>query len=410
MDEKDVQLIVEKVGAEAGKTITSLFEQAKTGLMTAGEFADQVKGFASKEDITGLTEKLEQIAVDMKKRNEFVDVKKTVYEIISSQKAEIEALNAGRKDVNVKFSIPSRKTDFTTASVGSNTQAIRVPGFNELAYRLPMVADLFFQSGIGDDSGGSIRYQDVTTTTRSAAARTENNPAAESELAMTEYNLGIMNISDSIPVTREAMKNFTQLESLVRKFIMTNLDLAEEAEVYSGDGSAPNLTGVYTTATAFLPASMIAASSLILDASHYDLISYLASYIASGKNSKYRPNFAIMNDLDVWTMLSKKDVNGVYVNAPFVKISGDQIYVGAVQVIPSSLVTANTMVVGDFNQGTLFADPAWEMTLGYGTDDFIKNRITLLGNKRAALLIKTLDATAFYKVTDVTAAILALTA
>lgn len=408
MEEKDLQVILDKVTSASKEAITSQIEDVKKGLMTPGQFADGIKGLANADTVKALAESVEQLAVDIKKMRKGEVSEKAISEMLIDQKEALQAIANGRKDVSVKLDM---KTAVVTGTSWTDSrQAIRKPGVNEPAHRLPLIPALFSQMGIDANSGGAIRYVDVTTATRNAAARSENIAAAESAIAFTELVLPIMNISDSIPVTKESMLNFSYLEGVIRKFLDVNMSLAEELEVYSGDGSAPNLTGVYTSATTFDPATMIAATNKVNDASLYDLVSYLTAYIASGKKSKYRADYCLINDLDFWKMLSKKDANDNYLVPPFVRIQGESIFVGGVQMIPTSLVTSNTLVIGDFRQGEYHADPNWTIELGWINTDFTQNRVTMLANKRAALLIKNLDVTAFYKVTDLSAAITGLTA
>ena len=305
-----------------------------------------------------------------------------------------------------------KTTVVTSAVVGSswtnNTQAIIIPGVNEPAHRMTKIASLFSQFGLAKDSGGSIRYVDQTLATRSAAARGENIAAAESAVEFTGEDLSIKNISDSIPTSRESLLNFNYLEGFLKKFILTNCDLAEEEEVYSGSGAGVHLKGLDEYATTFLPGSM--TSKTVQSASVYDLVSYLAAYINSGKGSKYQADYAVMNDMDVWSMLSEKDANDNYIIPPFVRIVGPKIYVGPVEIIPSSLVTTNTMTIGDFRQGEYHNDPNWELTFGFVNTDFTQNVVRMLANKRAALLVKNIDITAFYNVPSISAAVAALTA
>ena len=416
MEEKELQAVLSKVDEGVKAQFTEMWEKAKEGIMTPGQFADAIKDMASAEDVTKATESIEKNGADIKAMEQSKKtVDETVYEMISKNKEGFEALHAKKRDVELKLNINPKQlkttvitSDITASSWTSSTQAINLPGVNEPAHRMTKIASLFSQFSIAKDSGGSIRYVDQTTTTRSAAAREENVAAAESAIAFTEYDLSIKNISDSIPTSRESLLNFNYLEGMLKKFILVNCDLAEEAEVYSGAGTGVHIKGIDEYTTTFLPASM--TDKTVQSASVYDLISYLAAYVSSGKDSKYQPDYVLMNDMDVWAMLAEKDANDNYIIPPFVRIVGPKIYIGAVEVIPSNLVTTNTLIIGDFRQGEYHNDPNWELTFGWVNTDFTQNVIRLLANKRAALLVKTLDATAFYDVTSISAAVSALTA
>lgn len=409
IEQRELDTILGKVDESVKAEFKVQMEAAKEGLITPEKFAEGIKDLATAEDVTKATESIEKIVADMKALEESKkSIDDTVFDIITENKKGFEDIHAGKdSDIKIVVNPLMIKTTVTTPGAWTdNTQAIRIPGVNEPAHRMPKIADLFSQFSIPTNSGGAIRYVDQSAETRAAAARTEGVAAAESVIEFTEYDLSIRNISDSIPASRESILNFNYLEGLLRKFIITNCDLAEEVQVYSGSGSSPNLKGVSISATTFLPGSMI--SDTVQAASVYDLVTYLAAFIASGKDSKYRADFALMNDLDVWAMVSTKDANDNYLIPPFVRIVGARIFVGTVEIIPTSLVTTNTMVVGDFRQGEYHNDPNWEITFGWINTDFTKNLVRMLSNKRAALLVKTLDATAFYLVTDVDAAVAAL--
>jgi len=94
-----------------------------------------------------------------------------------------------------------------------------------------------------------------------------------------------------------------------------------------------------------------------------------------------------------------KDANGNYIIPPFVSRDGNQ--VAGTVIVPSAAVTANTLAIGDARHVRYYDVEGINLEFGLDADDFSKDLITLKGRKRGNLLLKTADATAFYKVTDV---------
>jgi hypothetical protein len=79
--------------------------------------------------------------------------------------------------------------------------------------------------------------------------------------------------------------------------------------------------------------------------------------------------------------------------------------IDGIQVIPTARVSPNTLLVGDFRFGTVYQMGDVTVELGLQTNQFVRNAVTMLAEIRLALLIKNINATAFRKVTDITAAL-----
>jgi hypothetical protein len=67
MEEKDLNLIVEKLEKSAGEKITLLMDDVRKGLITPGQFADGIKDLATAKEVKALADSMDQLAVDIKK-------------------------------------------------------------------------------------------------------------------------------------------------------------------------------------------------------------------------------------------------------------------------------------------------------------------------------------------------------
>ena len=404
MEEKDINLIVEKVGAEAKAKFDSLKEELAQGFLTDEQFKEGMTAFADEHDIKGLSEGIEKLGIEIKvmreaqKKNEkplsFKEELKTGYEDVK------KAFSEGKKTA-----ILSLKSNVATTSIDGNTNGTYIPGFGQQAYR-SMVFEQFFQRFTLGAGQKAVYYTDQETVTRNAANKNEAAAAPESALAWKQYSLEMGKILDTIPLTHEAMNDIEQLVAEVQMFLMTNVRLKIDSNMWNGNGTLPNWKGIETYATAFTQA--MAADSKVADASIYDLIAAIDTKISNGKESKYQANVCFMNPVDIFKAKMKKDENNNYIIPPFVSKDGNQ--VGLVQIVPSAAVTADTLAMGDARYVRYYDVEGIDLEFGLDGTDFTEDLVTLKARKRGNLLVRNVDATAFYKVDSIKQRVTDLTA
>jgi HK97 family phage major capsid protein len=330
---------------------------------------------------------------------------KTIRELLVEKSVEIKNLfDRGDK---FKMSLDLKNTNSTRASITTDKLGQTLTDIGQLKSKRLTIADLFAQFPMSPDSHGVIHYTDQSTATRNAAARTEGNLAGSSVLAWTGYTANLREISDSIPVSKEILRDITLMEAEVRNFIVNNLLLKENLDLLTGDGNAPDLKGINAYATAFDAAAYVAASGYQpKDASLYDLIVVMANEIM--KDSKYMVDTVICHPTDILSMKLKKDANNNYILPPFSIMSGDgSLSIDNIKVIPSADQTVNTCIIGDFSKARRYFNGQIELEWGYDlTGDFSKRIMTLVGNLSELLLVRTAETTAFLRssaiATDIT--------
>jgi len=392
-------------------------------------FKKSLPDFASKEDVQTLITKYEteakengilkemQSAIDeikdiaekqglaMQKIVERKDQKKSLDEIIGEHADSLKVLAKGNKNFTLELEVS--KTNVLRTSVTDHTLAYRLPEVGQQAYRGLLMRSLFRSQPVGPNSGGVIRYVDQSTVTRNAAEKAEAAAYPESAIAWTEYSLPIEKVTDSIPVSYEMFNDVAFVSGELDRLMNINLPLRVDSQLYSGDGVTPNIKGIYTSA-----ATYTAGAAGITGANIYDLIIKMQEDIASGKESKYMPNVALVNYTDWNEILTTKATDGHYLKPEWAEINSangvNNIMVNGIQVLPSSLVTANTMLVGDFNWATIYTLDSIMVEMGWVNDQFTKDLFTIKAKERLALLHRTVDANAFKKCTDIDAALVTL--
>jgi HK97 family phage major capsid protein len=404
MDEKELKQLMDGIATKNGEAIKQAVktevEAATAGLMKSAELAAKLEAMGLKENsIKELVEAVEKQGVEINKMlNPTNGPKKGLDELIAEKAADIVKIAKGQLS---KISLVIPKTEVTRASVGSSTMAMRLAEIGQLPYLGTVMSGLFRHAQVGPSSNGVIRYYDQNSITRNAASVAESGVKPESAISWIERTLLIEKIADSIPVTKEAFADVAFIQSEIRRLLEINLALKEDDLLYDGDGITPNLKGVFTSAGEFVTTPY---DDSINFANLFDLAAAVATDISNNRQSKYKADTALLNPIDTLKLKTIKDADGRYLMPPW----ATEVNIGGLRVVESSQVTANTMVVGDFRFGTIYDLEGVTIEMGLINDQFIQNAFTILAEKREGLLIRTVDETAFRKVSNITTALAAL--
>lgn len=407
IDKKAFDELIGKVSSEVKAAVKTEVEASIKGMVNADELGEKFKAMGLEEKtINGIQDSLETQGEEMRKFFEDQNPQngKTFEQMIEEKAADIKKIASG--EVKSTTLILNQKTQVTRASVSNTTMAMRLPGVGQLPYLGTVMSGLFRHAQVSPSSNGVIRYYDQASVTRNAATVAEGNTKPESAITWEERSLDLKKIADSIPVTKEAFADVEFIKSEIDRLLNVNLALTEDQQLWDGNGVGSSLTGVYTTAPAFNAGGY--AGITVLDATIYDLLAILRVEISNSKQSKYAPNMVIMNPADILRYKLAKGTDGHYVLPPF--IAADGTVIDGMRVVESSQVDANTMLLGDSRYGTIYDLEGVNIEMGFINDQFVKNAFTILAEKREGLLIRNVDADAFLKVTDIDAAITAITA
>ena len=396
MEEKDFTALMEKVTASVRDTVKLEMQATIDGVVKADDLTEKFEALGLKENvITELTEAVEKQGIELRKFFDGKEEKLTLSEQLNKMADDIRKIAIG----DARSHSFTLKTDVTRASITDSTIAMRLPGVGQIQTQRNVISGLFRQGTIGANQGGVIRYMDQASRTNNAAAVAEGGQKPESAITWVEKTLDLQKVADSIPVSQEAFTDIDFIRSEVERLLNVNLSIVEDTALWSGSGVAPNVKGIYTYADTYS-----AGASGISDANIYDLIVKMQENI--NKDTHYDARVAVMNIVDVNKMKLKKDANNNYILPPFVSTDGK--VVNGCTVVVSSSVTANTMLVGDFDFSTLYRMGGIEIKMGWIDDQFIKNTSTILAEYREALLVRSVDTGAFNKCTDIAAALITL--
>lgn len=146
---------------------------------------------------------------------------------------------------DLDYDAAEAKTLMTTTA-GWAPFSPRIPRVVYSALRRPVVADLVPQDQVGPV--GAILYMEETTFTNAATTVAEGGLKPESTLVYTQQTSPIQKIATWIPVTDEQLADVPQIRSVIDNRLTTMLELVEETQLLTGNGTPPNLRG-YLNAT-----------------------------------------------------------------------------------------------------------------------------------------------------------------
>ena len=353
---------------------------------------EKFEGVASKDDINELKEIAEKQGLEMQKINDSKEEPKSLRDHLLDNWDAIKEVQNTKQSVTIK-------TDVTRASVTDSTLGLRLPDVGQLARQRNVLQPLFAQGAVGPNSNGVVRYVDQTLNTNSVAGVTEAAQKPEDARTWQEYTLPIEVYATTIPVTNQALGDVDMMATEINTSLMRNLADVKDKALWDGSGTPPAIKGIYTYADEY-----VAAASGITDANIYDLIIKMQESIAGA--TSYMPNFAIMNIADINQMRLKKGDHNDYIVPPFASQDGSQ--VGGITIVASNSVTANTMLVGDFDFGTLYSLGGVQLDVGWIDKQFIENMVTIRAEERFGLLVRTVNTDAFAKETSISAALTTL--
>lgn len=362
---------------------------------------EAIKDLVSKEVFTKLEDSLKKQGLELTKLKEKGN-KAVGLTLNSELEANKEAIIAAAKGESSKEIVIKALT--VRADVGGNTDAVEIPGVGQLSHAKLTAYDIFQKIPVSDtNTNGVIRYRDwdQDTIVRSAAAIAEGAAFPTSTAKWVTKTLPIEKIGDSIGVTEEFMEDSAMFAAELGMFLETNVKLKRNADLVNANGTTPNIKGIVTTVNAYTP-----VASGISDASTYDLLVKVSEVITASNGSKFEPNFAMMNIVDINNMKLKKDANENYIIPPFA--SRDLNSIAGMIILEENSIAANSMVIGDRRYARIYERAGITISRGMVNNQFLEDEETLKIRTRLAFLIRDVDLPGFRKVTSISAALVTL--
>lgn len=292
-------------------------------------------------------------------------------------KAMKETTGKARADMGFKAVISSSIADAAGAA-GAAVAPTRLPGIQQLPDREFFIQDLIAP---GRMDGGILEYVQEKTANLNAAEVAELGlkPASDLQLEMKTSAAAV--IATYIKASRQVLEDSAQLASLIDFRLRYALRLRKEQQILTGDGAGANIRGIIPQAVDFaVPAGAVLEDGNGIDTLRAAMLQViLAGYPASGH---------VLNPIDWFNIETSKDANGRYlIGNPNGSNSPPTLW--NLPVVSTPFMAQGEFLTGAFRSAAQYFE-RWATRVQVSNeneDDFIHNRVTILGEERGALAV-----------------------
>lgn len=353
-----------KTKSEAGERISTETKERADEAITK---LTEIRG-----EVTELSQKLAQIKSGRGGDDAENELKSLGFEVANHPdiKAYAEGGSKGTVGITVKAVTSG------SGSAGPLIVADRQPGIVALQRPQLRVRDLLTP---GRTASNAIEYARQLARTNNAAPVAETAQKPESDYTWEVDTAPVRTIAHWVPVSRQAMDDVPQLESLIDGELRWGLDDVEDAELLLGDGTGQHLEGLYTQATAYSAPLAIAGATRI---------DQMRLAILQVELADYAPDGIVMHPT-AWAGIElTKDAAGGYIFANPQGVAGPVLW--GRPVVPTKRIGVGNFLTGAFKlAGQIFDRMDTEVRISdQDRDNFIKNMLTVRAEKRLALVVR----------------------
>jgi HK97 family phage major capsid protein len=358
---------------------------------------------AQKEQMISLNKTLKEYGLAIEKLNNnnsersLTSNASSVKEALNSEEnkaklAALKGLNKGNAEQSgITFEIKAAGTmlESTNISGGNVPVEQRIPGLNLIATRRVRLMDLFAK---GAASSNIISWVYQANRDGAAGGTEEGATKNQVDFDLVVASQAVVKRTAYIKVSTEMLDDIDFIQSEINNELMRLLMLDVESTSYSGNGTAPAMNGIRTVATAFAAGTF---AGTVDNANEADVLTVAMNQIALANQEA--PNAILMNPSDI-TKLKLYKVSATdrrYIDRLI--FIGETLTLDGVPMIGTTLVTAGTYLVGNFNMSTLYQKEAVTINMGLDGNDWTKNLRTIIAEWRGALVTKNNNRNAFVK-------------
>lgn len=366
---------------EIGSLVDSKIEKASNAAMdnAKGEFETSLK--SEIENLTNkfveINDRIDSSEVNMKKSFEGskkASFKSSLNDAISN--GALKGLTEGNYNA-AKFEVKAAgDMSISGNTTGDVAEIDRIAGIKAEALRADHIRGLLPQ---GSTNAQTISYVKEASPEDGAAAVAEGTTLAKSDIDLTESTVKLEKIGTFMRITEEMINDIPALTSFLSARIPQRILAAEDNEILNGDGSTPNLDGLFTDGTAFAAGGF---ANAIESANEFDALMVGLNQL---QLANYKANVILLNPTDLHKIVLLKSTANEYLKNQIYQ--GLQPQIGGVPIVTNTAVTAGKFLMMDSNSATQF----WirqNLAVEFSKDDSTNFRdgfVTVRATERVAL-------------------------
>ena len=254
---------------------------------------------------------------------------------------------------------------------------------------MPYMRDLFQIVNLSGNTHDSVSWWEQLAVTNNATNVAEVRTAGTtSNLTWVKKTLDGRRIFDWTKISLDSLKDIAFVQSEIQGLINKNMKIKENSQLISGLGTGNEIAGLQTYATAF-----DTTCSKVKQANLVDFMAKAKTQIAVGMLGGAMANKAIVNNVDVDSVRLAKDADGAYLFPQWAL--GGNVAINGLNIVENPLVTADSLIVGDFNFATLYVWDDLVIEIAQIEDDKKTGLTTIMAYLRENLRVKDVDVKAF---------------
>lgn len=262
---------------------------------------------------------------------------------ITKSMDSLMTLRSGRsKSAEVYLQKDPTSMTSTNSITGSNTAAGRF-AINNNETIVPIARrQTYIRQIIGMGATDQEVYPYLRETAKEGAFGVQNPEG--SAKPQVEYKAELITAVESTiaawqKIGRQTLSNVRGLSSFIQLVMVADLMIKEDDELLNGTGANGRVQGFLQSASAPSSFGLTIASPQV-----YDVIAGSAAKLAA---LNYTANFALVNPVDYWKMVTLKDDEKAYLQSIIYNAAASSLNVFGIPVFPTTAITAGNFVVGD---------------------------------------------------------------
>lgn len=345
------------------------------------------------EQMKNLNEALKEIGLSIKASKEGNSTVKesSIKEALKSNVDSIKGLKDSPSAPWVSMEVKAVGTMLESGNVSGGNVPVeqRIAGLNTIASRRVRLMDLVSR---GRATSNIISWVYQSGKEGAAGGTAEGDTKNQIDFNLVVASQSVVKRTAFIKVSTEMLDDIDFIESEINNELLRELNKDVELTAYSGNGTAPAMNGVRTTATAFAAGDFALA---IDNANEADVLTVAINQIAIADQPE--PTAILCHPTDIAKLLVIKvsATDKRYVDR--LQMVAGQLSLDGIPIIKTTLVTAGTYLVGAFNLATLYDLGTLSVQMGIDGNDWTKNLRTIIAEYRGAMVVKNNDRTAFVK-------------
>lgn len=358
------------------------------------ELTEATKGFATNDDmakqkkeiadaIQSVKSSIETLKPQVAKSKGIADVMAEKYaDYMHDGKLDVSAVKASRKSIS--FNVKAAATTLVSTNVSAANLGVAVlDGVDRYPREWSPIRDI---SALGNVSAPTLIIAEYSTGEGGADWVEEGGtkPLMDGDFSQRTITAG--KVAVRYKVSEELLADFPAFEAELRSEAIDSLGMKESYGILNGSGTSGEITGVEASMPAYTMSGHEVASPNYLDAIYAAM-----AQISKDTYFNYQPNGVLVNVADYATMMATKDTNGRPLWDSYVQ------FFQGVKFIPvtSNVLAVGSFIVGDFSKLQILDREPLRVEIGWENDDFSKNLVTVVVEKRLMAFIKNQHINAF---------------